>query len=372
MDVTRRQAAVGTALLAGGVGAMARPAVSARPWGRLPDGQAVTLFTLVNRHGLSAEIADYGGVVVSLLTPDRAGRLDDVVLGFDSLDRYVADSPRFGAIMGRYANRIGHGRFALDGHEHRLALNADGVHSIHGGITGWDKVVWRSRAFEDERGPALELGLVSPDGDQGFPGTVRVVAVYRLTHDNRLTLEARATTDAPTIINLTNHSYFNLSGGGRDAAALNHQLELAASTYTVKDETGLPTGAIAPVAGTPLDFRKAKEVGRDIAAFPGGYDHNFIIDPAANGVLRRAARLSSAASGRSLEVWTDQPGLQFYSAHWLKVRGKGGADYGPTSGLCLEPQHFPDSPNNPHFPSTVLRPGQRFAWRTDYRFGADA
>jgi aldose 1-epimerase len=370
MEITRRQAAVGTALLAGGVGAAIAPGLSSRPWGRLPDGQAVTLFTLTNRHGLSAEIADYGGIVVSLRTPDRAGRLGDIVLGFDSLDRYVTDSPRFGAIMGRYANRIGHGRFTLDGREHQLALNADGVHSIHGGIMGWDKVLWRSRMFEDRHGPALELTLVSPDGDQGFPGTVRVVAIYRLTHDNRLTLEARAATDAPTIINLTNHSYFNLSGdSARDA--LDHDLEIAASTYTVKDGTGLPTGAIASVADTPLDFRKPKQVGRDIAAFPGGYDHNFIIDPAADGTLRKAARLSCSASGRSLEVWTDQPGLQFYSAHWLNVRGKGQAHYGPASGLCLEPQHFPDSPNQPGFPSTVLRPGQRFLWRTDYRFGSD-
>jgi aldose 1-epimerase len=368
MEITRRQAAVGTVFLAGGVGAAAAPTVTARPWGRLADGQAVTLFTLTNRHGLSVEIADYGGIVVSLRTPDRTGRMGDIVLGFDSLDRYVTDSPMFGAIIGRYANRIGHGRFVLDGREHQLALNADGLHSMHGGSKGWDKAVWRSRPFEDRQGPALELTLVSPDGDQGFPGTVRIVATYRLTHDNWLTLEARAVTDTPTIINLTNHSYFNLSGdGGRDA--LDHDLQIAASTYTVKDGTGLPTGMIAPVAGTPLDFREPKPVGRDIAAFPGGYDHNFVIDPVADGALRKAARLGCAASGRGLELWTDQPGLQFYSAHWLNVSGKAGVHYGPASGLCLEPQHFPDSPNQPGFPSTVLRPGQQFIWRTHYRFG---
>lgn len=370
MNITRRQTAIGTALLASGLGAAGPSGVAARPWGLLPDGRVVTLFTLTNRHGLSAEIIDYGGIIVSLRTPDRSGRMGDIVLGFDTFDRYVTDSPMFGAIVGRYANRIGHGRYTLDGREYRLDLNADGLHSMHGGFRGWDKALWRSRAFEDRRGPALELTLLSPHGDQGFPGTVHVVATYRLTHDNRLTLEARAVTDAPTIINLTNHTYFNLSGDGA-RNVLDHDLEIGASTYTVKASTGLPTGAIAPVSGTALDFRRPKPVGRDIAAFPGGYDHNFVIAPASNRALRRAARLSCAASGRSLEVWTDQPGLQLYSAHWLNVRGKGEVRYGPTSGLCLEPQHFPDSPNQPSFPSTVLRPGQTLAWRTRYQFGVD-
>lgn len=365
MSLTRRQA-VWAGLAALGSGGGAAPAITAQPWGRLADGRQVTLYTLVNRQGLRAEITDYGGIVVGLWVPDRHGRLDDVVLGFDALDRYLTDSPMFGAIIGRYANRIGEGRFSLDGRDYPLSRNAGGLHNIHGGPRGWDKALWRARPFEDRRGPALELSHFSPDGDQGFPGAVTVVATYRLAHDDRLSLEVSARTDAPTIINLTHHSYFNLSGDG--ASALDHDLQIAAAAYTVKDETGLPTGEIAPVSGTALDFRNTKAIGRDLASFPHGYDHNLVLDGGARTRLRRVARLSHQASGRALDVHTDQPGLQMYSAHWLDVVGKGGVKYGPAAGVCLEPQHFPDSPNHPNFPLTVLRPSEVFRWRSSLRF----
>ncbi|RAK58215.1 galactose-1-epimerase [Phenylobacterium deserti] len=345
----------------------AKAGVTSRPWGKLPDGRTVTLYTLTNRNGLVVRIMDLGGVIVGVDAPDRAGKLGDVVLGFDRLEPYLTDSPGFGAVMGRYANRIAGARFRLDGRSYQLIPNA-GEHNLHGGPQGWDKLLWRARPLDGAAGPGLELSLQSPDGDQGFPGTVEVVWTYWLTHDNRLTMEARATTDAPTVINMTNHAYFNLSADG-SSTILDHELQVDAASYTPKDRTGIPTGEIASVEGTPFDFRTAKPIGRDIGSAPGGYDHNLIVDPHAQGELRRVARARDPKSGRTLEVWSDQPGVQFYSAHWLKIAGKGGAFYGPEHGFCLEPQHYPDSPNKPQFPTTVLRPGQTFRWRGEFRFG---
>jgi aldose 1-epimerase len=365
MRVTRRALLGGAALFGGGF--RARPAgVVRQPWGRLADGRRVSLYSLTNRNGLTARISDFGGVLVSLLTPDARGRLGDIVLGFDTVEGYAGDTPMFGAIVGRYANRIGQGRFVLDGREYRLARNSNGVHSIHGGPAGWHKALWRARPLGPDSDPGLALAHVSPDGDEGFPGAVRVRFSYRLTHDNRLVMAAQATTDAPTVINMTNHSYFNLSADpGRDVRST--ELTIAAQTYTPADPTGLPTGEIRPVAGTPFDFRASKPIGRDLPA--GGYNDNLIFDPALTQRLGCAVLARDPISGRTLELWTDQPGMHLYSGHWLKTTGKGGARYGPEAGFCLEAQHFPDSPNRPQFPSTVLRPGQRFTWRAEFRFG---
>lgn len=334
-------------------------------------GRAVSRFTLEGDGGLVAKIADYGGILTEMHVPDRRGERRDVVLGFDSLAPYLGRHPYFGALVGRYANRIAGARFALDGRAYRLASNQgpDFVHHLHGGTEGFDKKVWEAEAAETADGPALRLRLVSPDGEEGYPGTLTVEAVYTLGTDF-LDLAIAATTDKPTVVNLVNHTYWNLAGHD-SGDILGHILRLDADAYTPTDAANIPTGDIAPVAGTPYDFRAEKPVGRDMAlltATVGGYDVNFALNGEA-GRLRPAAVLCDPTSGRVLEVSTTAPGVQLYAGFKIDgLTGKGGAVYRPCAGLCLETQHFPDSPNRPRFPSAVLRPGETYSRRLLWRF----
>jgi aldose 1-epimerase len=344
------------------------------PFGTMPDGRAVERFTLASRNGVSITVLSYGGVIQSIFVPDRRGDLADVALGYDTLDEYRADRSYFGALIGRYANRIRGARFSLDGREYTVAANADG-NQLHGGVRGFDKVVWSVEPIEVHGDPALRLEHVSPDGDEGYPGTVRVRVTYVLTRDGALDVDYAATTDAATPINLTQHSYFNLAGAGV-GDILGHELELAASRFTPVDAALIPTGELRPVAGTPFDFSTPERIGARIGLpdeqlrLAGGYDHNFVIDRDAASELVLAARLTERESGRGIDVHTTQPGIQFYSGNFLdgSVPGKGGVPHRYRSGLALETQHFPDSPNQPAFPSTILRPGETFRSRTVYQF----
>jgi aldose 1-epimerase len=348
--------------------AQAKTQVTKKSFGKLADGTAVDLYTLANGK-IEAAITTYGGIVVSLRVPDRKGNMDDVVLGYDSLDPYVtANSPFFGAIVGRYANRIAHGSFALEGKKYSVPKN-DGDNSLHGGTHGLDKVVWKAKQIPD----GIELSYVSPDGDQGYPGTLTAIVRYTLS-DSGLRIEYSATTDKPTVLNLTNHSYFNLAGQG-NGTILQHQLKIDASRFTPVDSTLIPTGELKPVQGTPFDFRTSTQVGQRIEADDDqlhkgkGYDHNWVLDKTA-GQLAEAAELYDAGTGRVLQVVTTQPGVQFYSGNFLDgtIVGKQGHKYERRAGLCLETQHFPDSPNHPDFPSTELKPGQRYHNVTVFKF----
>lgn len=338
------------------------------------DGQEVTLFTLTNASGAQVSILEYGGTVTRLEAPDAAGTLQDVVLGFDDLDSYVASSPYFGAITGRYANRIAGGRFALDGVEYELPVN-NGPNSLHGGIKGFDKVVWEGTPAES--GDGVELTYVSVDGGEGYPGTLTTKVTYAWTDDYQLRISYEATTDKPTVINLTNHSYFNLQDGGA-SSILGHAMTINASSFTPVDETLIPNGEIAPLDETPLDFRETAAIGARIddeheqLQFGAGYDHNYVLDRTGAG-LELAATVRAPASGRVMEVLTTEPGVQFYSGNFLDGShiGKRGVAYERRSGFCLETQHYPDSPNQPGFPSTVLRPGETYASQTVYKFTAE-
>jgi aldose 1-epimerase len=342
-------------------------------FGKLDDGTAVDLYTLRNGSGIEAKVMTYGGIIVSLRTPDRSGRYDDIVLGFDDLASYVHDSPYFGAIVGRYANRIAKGRFTLDGKTYQLPVN-NAPNSLHGGDRGFDKVVWQAKSFDRPDGVGLELSHVSPDGDQGYPGTARVQVTYMLTDKNELSVAYHATSDKATPINLSQHKYFNLTGAKRDV--LDHVLTLNADRFTPIDSTLIPLGELRSVSGTPFDFRKPTAIGARINSDDEqiqrghGYDHNVVLVRAASG-LTHAAHVLEPTSGRTLDVYTDQPGVQFYTGNFLDgtLHGKQGRVYGRRYGLCLETQHFPDSPNEPSFPSTILRPGKEFASRTVFVFG---
>lgn len=346
------------------------------PFGTLPDGGPVEAFTLVNAHGLELRAITYGGIIVSLQTPDRAGRMADIVLGFDSLAGYLTNAPYFGAIIGRYANRIAGGRFTLDGTTYRLATN-NGPNHLHGGVRGFDKVVWQGAPFQDEGGVGVTLTHTSPDGDEGYPGTVTARVTYTLTDRDELVVDYAATTNRATPVNLTQHSYFNLAGEGAGKDVLDHVLTIEASAFTPVDATLIPTGAVAPVAGTPFDFRTPTAIGARIdrddpqLRLGGGYDHNFVLDREPGGGLVHAARLVEPTSGRTLDLHTTEPGLQIYSGNGLDggLTGKGGRRYGRRCGLALETQHFPDSPNQPGFPTTILRPGGELRSRTVFRFG---
>jgi aldose 1-epimerase len=336
-------------------------------FGQLPGGGPVRLFTLTNARGLIARVTDLGATLTELHVPDRTGRPGDVVLGFDGLARYLAPHPYFGSTVGRVANRIARGRFTLDGTTYQLAAN-NGPNHLHGGLTGFDKALWRAEAL-----PGGETGVrfahVSPDGDQGYPGRLDLVVTMRLTDDDGLVIDYRATTDQATPINLTNHAYFNLAGGGD---VLGHELWLAAARYTPADETLVPTGDLRPVKGTPLDFTRPTPIGARFDRLPGeprGYDHNFVIDRTAPGPVL-AARVFEPGTGRVMEVITTQPGVQLYTANFLDgtLIGKRGAAYGRYAGFCLETQHFPDSVNHPAFPGTILRPGETYRQTTVYRF----
>jgi aldose 1-epimerase len=340
--------------------------------GELGDGRCVALFTLENDRGVRARIMSYGGTVVSLAVPDRAGRLDDVVLGFDDLAGYLGAGGYLGALIGRYGNRIAGARFALDGVEHRVTAN-EGPNHLHGGRTGFDKVLWNAVPRSTVAGPALELGYVSQHGEEGYPGSLSVRVVYTLMHDSALRIEYTATTDRDTVVNLTNHAYWNLAGHGA-GTILDHRLQLDSDRFAPVGPGQLPTGELRPVEGTPFDFRRSAAIGARIDSdddqlrIGRGYDHSWEIDGAA-GVLRRAARVSEPVTGRVLEVLTTEPAVQLYSGNFLGgMRGKAGATYHPRTGFCLETQHFPDSPNQPSFPTTTLRAGQPYHTVTVYRF----
>jgi len=349
----------------------AAPATAATgvAFGTTPDGTAVQLYTLRNARGATATITNYGGILVSLYMPDRAGKLSDVVLGFDSLADYTRQNPYFGALIGRYGNRIAKGRFTLDGQPYQLATN-NGPNALHGGVQGFNRRVWAASPGTSPDGPTLTLQYRSPDGEEGYPGNLSVQVVYTLTNDNTLRLAYTATTDQATVVNLTNHSYFNLNYG-QNQNILRHELTLRANRYTVVDSTLIPTGELRPVQGTPFDFTTPHPIGERIAQVPGGYDHNWVLTDQPRRRLEEAATLYEPVSGRTLAVFTDQPGVQFYSGNFLKgnLRGKSGVLYGPHYGLALETQHFPDSPNQPQFPGTVLRAGETFHSLTEYRFG---
>jgi aldose 1-epimerase len=345
-------------------------------FGTTAEGTPVERYDLTNAHGLRATVITYGAAIASLSVPDRDGHLDDVVLGYDSLGQYLADSKRLGAVVGRYANRIGHARFTIDGTTYPLAKN-NGPHNLHGGPRGLYKVVWNATPIEGAGGSGVALTYTSPDGDQGFPGALAVRVTYTLTDRDELVVEYHAISDRPTPINLTQHSYFNLTGDPR-RGVLGHVVSIDADSFTPVDSTQLPTGAVLPLTDTPLDFRRPTPLGARIDADDPqlrrgkGYDHNFVLRREGPGLVH-AARVVEPTSGRTLDVYTTEPGLQLYTANALdgSIHGKGGIVYARRSAVCLETQHFADSPNQPGFPSTILRPGESFDSRTVFAFGRE-
>jgi aldose 1-epimerase len=349
----------------------ARATVTRSSFGVLPTGERVELFTLTNASGMEVRIINYGGIVTSLKVPDREGKLGDVVLGYDAIDGYVQNPAYLGAIVGRYANRIGKAEFTLDGKTYKLAANDKG-NSLHGGLKGFDKALWKAESFEKAGTVGVTLTHTSPDGDEGYPGALSLRVSFTLAQANELAIDYSATTDEPTVLNITHHGYFNLAGEG-SGDVLAHRVQINADRYTPVDATMIPTGTLAPVAGTPLDFRTLTPIGARINAphqqleLGAGYDHNFVINHRGND-LALAARVEEPKSGRVLEVRTTEPGVQFYSANFLDVVGKQGHAYKKRHAFCLETQHYPDSPNKPSFPTTVLRPGQTFTSRTVYAF----
>lgn len=363
----------------GGTAEAAGHGASSRPrrehFGTLADGTKVHRWTLENG-GTRMKVLSYGGVLQSLEIPDRRGRCTNVSLGFDNLEDYVKSSPYFGALIGRYGNRIGKGRFTLDGTAYQLSVN-DGENSLHGGAKGFDKRVWDVEPFASGSDVGLRLHYTSVDGEMGYPGTLRVTVTYTLTRDGDWIIDYEATTDKATVVNLTSHVYWNLAGEGSGSIE-DHELQIAASRYTPTDAGLIPTGELAKVAGTPFDFRRAKPVGRDIRAghpqqiLAKGFDHNWVLDKGITARPEHVATLRDPASGRTLKIATDQPGLQFYSGNFLDgtLTGTSGRTYRQGDALCLETQHFPDSPNQPAFPSTVLRPGETYRTRTIHRFSA--
>lgn len=345
-------------------------------YGTTDDGRPVAAYSLANGAGMRVRILSLGCIIASLEVPDRQGRLANVVLGLDSLEGYLHRSPHFGAIAGRFANRIARGRFVLDGIEYRLETN-NGPNALHGGRRGFDKVVWQA---ESGSGEALTLSYLSPDGEEGYPGNLSVMVTYALGPGNELRIDYAAETDKPTIVNLTNHSYFNLAGEG-SGDVLDHLVSIEADHFTPTDATQIPTGEIRPVRGTPFDFTRPTTIGERIRTADEqlqiglGYDHNWVLRPPWSGeALRLAARAVEPRSGRALEVLTDAPGLQFYTGNQLtgSLVGPGGRAYRQSDGFCFETQRFPDAPNQPGFPSAVLRPGERFRSTTVFRFSADA
>jgi aldose 1-epimerase len=350
-----------------------RATVQVSEFGHLPDGTTINLYTLTNAKGSVAKVISYGATLTELWIPNYAGRKRDVVLGFDNMEGYLGTDPYFGAIVGRYGNRIAKGLFTLDGKQYSLAVN-NGPNSLHGGIKGFDKVVWQGQPVEGAHAAAVKMTYHSADGEENYPGNLDVAVTYTLTDDDELKIQYSATTDKATVLNLTNHSYFNLAGAG-EGTILDHVLFLNADDYTPVDATLIPTGEIAPVAGTAFDFRKPTAIGKRLDApelkAVGGYDINYVVNGEA-GKLRLAARAEDPNSGRSMEVWTTQPGVQLYIAISLdgSVKGKHGIAYPKYGAFCLETQHYPDSPNHPNFPSTVLRPGQTYSEETDYKFSA--
>ena len=345
------------------------PGVTRAPFGKTADGTAVEIFTLKNENGVEVRVTNYGGTITSIKTPDRNGTFADIVLGFETLDGYLGEHPYFGAVLGRYANRISLGRFTIDGVGYRLPMN-NGPNHLHGGVRGFDKHVWQA---EELAGNSVRFSRVSPDGEEGYPGNLQVAVAYSLTNYNELVVEYQAMTDQPTHVNLSQHTYFNLAGPGSDV--LGHELTINADRYTPVDRSSIPNGLLAPVAGTPFDFRKPTAIGARIEAkhpqieHARGYDHNFVLNRKGDA-LQFAARVVEPASGRMLEVATTEPGVQLYTGNFLdgKIHGKGNVAYGRYGGFCLETQHYPDTPNKPDFPSTLLRPGSTYSSRTVFKF----
>jgi len=349
--------------------------IKSEPWGKTAAGDAVELYTLTNSKGMEARITTYGAIVVSLKAPDRTGAMGDVINGFDSIDGYVQQPPPpyFGAIVGRYGNRIGKGTFTLDGKLYTLAKNDNGINHLHGGLRGFDKMVWKGK---EGAGQSLELTYMSKDGEEGYPGNLTATVTYTLTDNNELKIDYLATTDKATVVNLTNHSYFNLAGQG-EGDVLGHMVTINADKFTPVDKGLIPTGELKDVAGGPLDFRTAHAIGERIEdkdqqmVYGGGYDHNWVLNRT-GPELSLAAKVTEPKTGRVLEVWTLEPGLQFYTGNFLDgtLHGKGGKVYTKRSAFCMETQHYPDSPNKPSFPTTELKPGAKYQTTTIYRFSA--
>lgn len=365
-------ALVVTFSLGAAMNANAATRIERKPFGKTASGEAVELFTFTRQHAPTISITNLGGHIVSILAPGRDGRAADVTLGYAGLEGYLGDTSYFGSLVGRYANRIAKGRFTLDGKAYTLATN-NGPNALHGGPTGFQKRLWAAKVVSGAEGDALELVYVSKDGEEGYPGTLAAKVVYSLRADGGLVIDYSATTDAPTVVNLTNHAYFNLAGEG-EGTVLGHEMQIEADAYTPVDATLIPTGERRPVEGTPFDFRKPVAIGARIEAADeqlkvgGGYDHNYVLR-GPSGTLRLAARVVEPKSGRALEVQTTEPGIQFYSGNFLdgRVVGKSGKPYVKRGGFCLEAQHFPDSPNQPGFPPVVLRPGETYRQTTVYR-----
>src|SRR5450830_1151540 len=348
--------------------------ITKAPFGVLPDGRQVTAYTLSNRQGLRVKVLDFGAIIQAVHAPDRHGEFADVVLGFDGITPYLSNNWYLGAVVGRFANRIAKGRFSLDGHDYRLAVN-NGLNHLHGGEQGFHQVLWSAEAYEKEGAAGIVFTRSSPDGEDGYPGRLDVTLVYELNDDNALSLRYHAVTDQATPINLTNHSYFNLAGQG---SILGHALTINADRYLPVDAGAIPTGELADVAGTPFDLRQRTVIGDNIALpheqlrIGRGYDHNFVLNQHADHVLTLAASVREPQSGRVMQVYTQEPGVQFYSGNFLdgSQHGKLRA-HSYRGALCLETQHFPDSPNQSHFPNTILRPGQVYQTHTVYRFSAE-
>jgi len=356
--------------------AVAQPSITRKDFGKTGDGQSVDIYTLKNANGMEARITNYGGIVVSLTAPDRRGKFADVVLGYNDLDSYMKPPfPYFGAIIGRYGNRIAKGRFTLNGVEYKLAVN-NGENHLHGGIKGFDKVVWTASRRETAAGPALVLDYESKDGEEGYPGNLNARVVYTLTNNNELKIEYTESTDKDTVVNLTHHSYFNLRGEG-NGDILEHRLTLKANRFIPTDAGSIPTGEIRPVANTAFDFHFGATIGARInnddeqLKFGNGYDHTYVIN-GRPGRLRQAASVYERTTGRVMDVWTTEPGVQLYTGNFLdgSITGKSGKPYPRRSGFCLETQHYPDSPNRPNFPTTTLRKGATYHSVTIYRFSA--
>jgi len=340
-------------------------------YGQMPDGRDVHLYTLTNSKGMRVKLIDYGAITVGVEVPDSDGNVTDVTLGYDTLDGWLGSPSYFGATVGRYANRIAGGTFELDGKTYELATN-DGENHLHGGEKGFDKRLWDAETVETDDGAGVRFTRTSPDGEEGYPGTLQVTALYTLTDRNEFKVEFTATTDAPTIVNLVHHSYWNLRGPA-NGDVLGHELMLHAHKYTPVDEGLIPTGELKPVEDTPFDFTEAKPIGRDIGKVEGGYDHNFVLNEYEPGKVRLAARVHEPTTGRVMEIRTDQPGIQFYSGNFLdgSVTGKDDVAYKKHYGFCLETQHYPDSPNQPDFPSVVLRPGETYKHVMIHKFSTE-
>jgi len=336
-------------------------------FGQNGQGQKADIYTLKNGRGMTAKITNYGAILVSLSVPDARGNAEDVTLGFEELAGYLGDHPYFGSTIGRYGNRIEKGSFTLQGETYELAQNNMGNH-LHGGIKGFNRVMWDAQPVESDQGVGLRLNYLSPDGQEGYPGNLKTQVTYLLTEENELQIHYQAQTDKPTVVNLTNHTYWNLDGQG-EGTILDHRLMLDADHYTPVNETLIPTGEIESVKDTPMDFTQPKRIGAEIGEVKGGYDHNFVLNGEI-GRLKLAAKLSGPDSGRVMEVSTTEPGIQFYTGNFLDgtLTGKDGKVYEKNYGLCLETQHFPNSPNQSNFPSTVLAPGDKYQSTTIYKF----